>query len=84
MKVQVFNSKVSETFKPEPNSIIIRITSNADFAVMEHRELYKDILELRFDDISDTHPKEDNMLYGAMTNEHYQQIKEFINKNSNA
>lgn len=81
MKVQVFNSKVSETFKPEPNSIIIRITSNADFAFMEHRELYKDILELRFDDISDSHPKEDTMLYGAMTNEHYQQIKEFIDKN---
>ncbi len=81
MKVQVFNSKTSETFKPEHNSIIIRITSNAEFAPMEHRELFKDILELRFDDISDTHPKEDSMLYGAMTTDHYQQIKSFMDKN---
>lgn len=81
MKVQVFNSKASETFKPEPKSIIIRITSNEEFAIMEHRNLFQDVLELRFDDISDTHPKEDTMLYGAMTQEHYQQIKSFMDKN---
>lgn len=81
MKVQVFNSKASETFKPEPKSIIIRITSNAEFAIMQHRDLFQDVLELRFDDISDTHPKEDSMLYGAMTTDHYQQIKSFMQKN---
>ena len=84
MKVSVFNSKSSETSNPVANSIIIRITSNYDFATMKYRDAYQDVLELRFDDISDSHPKEDSMLYGAMTQNQYTQIKGFISKNMNA
>ena len=81
MQTQVINSIQSETFLPKENTIIIRITSNESFACMKNNDLFQDILELRFDDISDTHPKEDNMLYGAMTKEHFWNIVEFSNKN---
>ena len=83
MKTQVINSIQSETFMPEKHTIIIRITSNESFAVLQNRSAFQDVLELRFDDISDTHPKEDSMLYGAMTKEQFWEIVEFINRNKN-
>lgn len=76
----VINSKMSETFLPLSDTIIIRITSNENFAKMDSQSQFMDILELRFDDISEQHPKEDSMLYGKMTQEHYNDIKRFIQK----
>ena len=80
MRMQVINSKMSETFNPLPNTIIIRITSNENFAVMNHTTDFLGVLELRFDDISDKHPTEDTMLYGMMTPNHYYEIKSFVEK----
>jgi predicted protein tyrosine phosphatase len=79
--VSVINSKTSESIIPLENTIIIRITSNEKFSYMANEKLFSDILELRFDDVSDTHPTGDTMLYGQMTNDHYNQIVSFFEKN---
>ena len=81
MKTSVINSITSETFKPNLNTLIIRVTSNKEFSRLQFNDEFQDILELRFDDISDTHPKSDSMLYGAMTKDHFWEIVKFINKN---
>lgn len=69
---------------PQQNTIIIRITSNRDFAPMINRNYFQSILELKFDDVSDTHPTDDVMLHGPMTNDHYLEIVNFfeINKDT--
>ena len=84
MQTQVINSLISETYMPSDNTIIIRITSNEDFAKMKNRSIFQDVLELRFDDVSPEHPKEDSMLYGAMKEEHFQEILKFVEKNKQA
>jgi predicted protein tyrosine phosphatase len=81
MKTKVINSMLSQVLNPEDNTLIIRITSNEEFAQLNYRESFQDILELRFDDVSDTHPKNDKMRYGAMKKEDFWSIVEFINKN---
>jgi predicted protein tyrosine phosphatase len=81
INISVINSKISENITPSENTIIIRITSNDKFAHMANEKLFLDVLELRFDDVSDTHPTGDTMLYGQMTDSHYNQIVSFVDKN---
>jgi predicted protein tyrosine phosphatase len=71
---------ISKNIMPHQNTIIIRITSNRDFITMTNRKYFQGVLELRFDDISDTHPTDDVMLYGQMTKVHYLKIIDFYEK----